>query len=656
MDKIINYILILAFIAGCKTAGTENFDDSFRTQQRTMISKTCFEVVVKKSTEDSLIYERLLPWDLVPFNIRSDAYYSIGTAFSISQDELLTAFHVLNLGENSRIYKDYFIRDSDGSVYPIDEITSFSQAKDYVKFKVQGIKFDKWLRLETNYILNETVYSAGNAYGEGIIVRKGSLIGTIPENENGEWVYIRSSSDVNSGNSGGPLINSDGNAIGIIVMKKDNIAYSLPIGETLNIPDKKGYFHLKISYGFGLIPEKTEAEDLNFELDLPMNYKDIKEYSEKKLISYSNSKMNQLFEENKDEIFPYGESSLEALYNYSSSIMPQIFFKNKSDMTWNISSLKTETSKLKNNGVLSYGGVVGNSMLLYIEKPDYISLKQLNSDSKLVMDLILEGINFPRKIANEEVRIKSLGSPYQVSKVKDIYNRTWIQSNWIIEFSDSYVITYTLPTPEGCIILLQSGQTSMLNISMFDYRKMLDFVDISYYGKLKEWKEYLALKDIIPDNLSSIELSEVDSSIILKSKTLNITSDKSIIDGDDDTNITINYDVYPKNGKPTWDIRRVVLSENKSDNFLIISKNLKPDKRLREMYHDEWNNTLALRHPFNGIPFNDNGQTSIGKLINYKKGDKEPNLIYSLFIAKEGRVDDNNMLESLNKIDVLIKE
>ena len=41
--------------------------------------------------------------------------------------------------------------------------------------------------------------------------------------------------------------------------------------------------------------------------------------------------MSQLFSDNKDEIFPEGDSSLEALYNNTSSIMPQVIFKNNSD-------------------------------------------------------------------------------------------------------------------------------------------------------------------------------------------------------------------------------------------------------------------------------------------------------------------------------------
>jgi len=49
-----------------------------------MISKAVFEVVVSKPIKDSLSYERPLPMKLLPFSIRTDKYYSIGTAFAVS--------------------------------------------------------------------------------------------------------------------------------------------------------------------------------------------------------------------------------------------------------------------------------------------------------------------------------------------------------------------------------------------------------------------------------------------------------------------------------------------------------------------------------------------------------------------------------------------
>lgn len=659
MDKAKNVVQKSLFIFIFTLLGCLSFQNDLKPTEipqnkRELVYNACFEIVVRKSNSDSLTYERELPWHLLPYNVRRDKYYSIGTAFAISNNELLTAFHVLKLSVNSLIFTDFYIRDSAGNVFEIDQITSFSQAKDYVKFTARNKRFDQWFSLAKDFSINEIVYSAGNAYGEGIILRKGNLIGVIPEEENGRWNKLRSSSDVNSGNSGGPLLNLNGDVIGIVIEKKDNIAYSLPILEYLNEDNNVGSFHMRQRFSFGLFPETTEVENFDYEIKLPQHYKHVKSQAQTRYTEYSNRKMKQLFFDNRDEIFPFGDSSLEALYNNTSSIMPQVIFKNNTDKTWNISAIKVENSKLRDNGVLNYADVIDSSMLLYVEKPDSISLKKLNSQPKALMDLILEGINFPRLIGNQEVRITSLGYPFSVGEITDNYSRTWLVSKWLIEFSDVVIITYSLPTPEGSIVLLQSVNSAYLDSYQFSSDKMLNFIDISFYGNYKEWKEYLSLKELIPPSLTEITINKNSNGMVFRSKNLELISHNSIINASDDTIITLDYDIFTSKGEIVWDIRRVVFSEITSDNFLLLYKTLRPDIKLRDFFHNEWNNTIATRHPFNNIPFNENGRTNLGKLLNYTKGDNEPEYIYSLFIAKEGRVNDTNMFNSMDSLDIKI--
>jgi serine protease Do len=48
------------------------------------IQAATFEVVIKKPEKDALTYEKPLPLELLPYAERTDAYWSIGTAFAIS--------------------------------------------------------------------------------------------------------------------------------------------------------------------------------------------------------------------------------------------------------------------------------------------------------------------------------------------------------------------------------------------------------------------------------------------------------------------------------------------------------------------------------------------------------------------------------------------
>ena len=652
--KFISVILSAAVLLICSCATTsENSGGGKAPDMNTLVSEACFEVVVKKAEKDSLTYEKELPWDLVPFNIRNDKYYSIGTAFAVSEKEFLTAFHVLELNRMSLILQNYYIRDKEGKVYEIDKITAFNQAKDYVKFTVSDIKIKNWFSLDNEYVMNTMVYSAGNAYGEGIILREGSLIGTIPEAENGEWVFLKSSSDVNSGNSGGPLLNADGKVIAIVTMKKDNIAYSLPVSEIEKDEKNKGYFHQRIRFKFDLFPEKTEIENLDVVLDLPENYRDIKKKYSDEYQEFSDSRMDYLFEKEKNEIFPEGMSSKTALHDNAAGRMPQVVYKDKSDLKWKISSLKTNQSYLHDKGILLYGQVLSKTYLMNLKKPETVDLSTLNSDPKVVMDMILEGINIPRKIANQDIRITSLGSPYESETITDRYNRKWSLSKWKIEYSDEYIMLLTLPTPEGCIILFDTNKTCWQDSMYYDMVKMLDFIDISFFGKYKEWKEFLEMENI-SDNFKQLDIFRNDSDMTIKTSSCKLSAPGSIFNIDDDTNIMIDYDVFEENSSAVWDIRKMVISENEKNNFFVVYKNLEPDESLIEKYHTGWKNIRELNHPFNETPFNENGQTNIGRIID--KDHADASSLISLYISREGKIADSEMLEMLDNISISISE
>jgi hypothetical protein len=79
-------------------AAPPGFSSGLSSRTLRLVEEAVFEVIVQKAQDDPAIYEKELDWDLVPYAVRTDDYYSIGTAFAISGTELITAFHVINLG------------------------------------------------------------------------------------------------------------------------------------------------------------------------------------------------------------------------------------------------------------------------------------------------------------------------------------------------------------------------------------------------------------------------------------------------------------------------------------------------------------------------------------------------------------------------------
>ena len=156
------------------------------------VQASVFEVVTNKAQEGGIEYEKELPFSRLPFSVRNDKYNPIGTAFLTKDGNFYSAAHVFNLYEKS-IYKDYYIRDRNGNVYQVDKITKFSTNRDFISFTVKDFVPEEiaGLTVIDSIPLNSTVFSVGNALGDGIVIRNGVLTSQTYETENGEWKWLR---------------------------------------------------------------------------------------------------------------------------------------------------------------------------------------------------------------------------------------------------------------------------------------------------------------------------------------------------------------------------------------------------------------------------------------------------------------------------------
>src|ERR1700690_154058 len=208
-----------------------NADAVVTPEMQQAIRAATFEVVLKKPEHDPLTYEKPLLLDLLPFVERNDAYRSIGTAFALGHNTYVTAAHVLGAGVDSQ-YGPPQLRGSDNRVHSIDRILKFSLHEDMVVFSLIDDPNPKGFEVNRAPKLDDTVLAVGNALGEGVVIRDGLFTSETPEEQDGNWKWIRFSAAASPGNSGGPLLDSSGNAIGIVLRKSqnENLNYSLPIG------------------------------------------------------------------------------------------------------------------------------------------------------------------------------------------------------------------------------------------------------------------------------------------------------------------------------------------------------------------------------------------------------------------------------------------
>src|SRR3990170_2063037 len=480
-------ISIILFLAGCATypAPIQLTPLSLDEKVLKLVNDAVYEVLVAKPTKDSLTYEKPLPLDLIPYSIRTDKYYSVGTAFAIGPNQFASAAHVMYLDFDSQ-FKEVFLRDKEGKVYSIDKILKYSDHRDFVVFSLKNKKAAQFFQINESPRVNDKIYAVGNALGQGVVIRDGLYTSDTPEDESGEWKWIRFSAAASPGNSGGPLLDKDGKVIGIVLGKSENenLNYALSLSEVMNAKPNKAAIHKKLKYFIDNM-DMTKIDTLERETALPKSYHDLRQEIVKSVNQTAEKLLKDLFTENKENIFPRGKGSTLLLNSTVDAVFPNLIMK-ADDGNWDAFYPKeTQKAALDSNGYITYGGL-GNSLFLYIRKPDKISHEQLRNDSKLFMDLILKGLYLYREIGTEKIKITSFGKAQEENTLTDAYGRKWLIRTWLKEYDDEKIVTFSLPVPSGYITMMREGQTGLVDNGFIpDMKALADFIYVSYYGTFK---------------------------------------------------------------------------------------------------------------------------------------------------------------------------
>lgn len=613
-----------------------------------------FEVVQLKPDDGAVTYERPLPMELIPYQQRIDKYRSIGTAFAIAANRYLTAAHVIRIGMGSQ-FGPPALRDAAGEVYPIDKVIKYSGEQDFVEFSLQR-QPTKLLPLPIADAppLNDSVFAVGNALGQGIVIRDGVYTSETPEEIEGRWKWLRFTAAASPGNSGGPLVDKQGNVVGIVLRKSqsENLNYAVPMKLITTASESEGVGDERLNFRLPIL-DAAETVTTHDRIPLPKSLADF--YSALTKIATDTIARGDslLMEHNKDRFFPHSAGSAELLKQVSRTSFPRRIQEGQ-DRRWVAASPKDiQTAQLDHNGFVRHGGG-----LFELRAPDDVKLATLYGDSKLFMDLLLRsGYDMRRRIGTDAVKLTSFGNAREEFLNTDAYGRIWSFKIWAVPFDDVYVVTMNLPTPQGLVSLFAAGPSGLKDILVHQQELMANFVWVTYEGTLPRWREFLALKGVQPRIFSKLTL-DIDPAykrVHFQSPRCDLDVTPDVLGLTEDSELSVNFSFFKDGDAVVWDVGGVTLDEGtRRSNQIEVRRYERPDADLPQAFQTTWAKITSGEFPFDGVATDANGGMKISAVAPGPAGTAaaQANVRYVLAIQNEGAPGQEGLhakLEGLQK-------
>lgn len=641
-------------LAGAPAARAASLDPAMLPK----IQAATFEVVQAKPTSDPLSYERPLPLDLLPYQERTDKYYSIGTAFAIGHNRYVTAAHVLLAGTGS-LWGVPELRDAAGRVYPIGRIEKFSLGKDFVVFTLaQPPAGDAALEVDASPALNQVVYAVGNALGTGVVIRDGLYTSDTPEQLNGAWKWMRFSAAASPGNSGGPLLDKDGKLIGVVLMKSanENLNYALPIREVLDAPSGRAVMDSRLAYQIDLF-DTVENSQFKAQFALPVGLDDFYREFQSRIDANSDAQLKALLAKESANLFPNGAGSARLLHQQTQlNGFPSLIVRG-SDGEWRRVGEQAQHFALDGNGYVATGAVARNG-LVRLRRPDGMAAATFYGDAKTRMDLLARTGMFHRAVAGEKVKLTSLGKPVRESTRLDRWQRPWHVAVWPLPYANALVVAYSLPVPDGSVMLVRFTPPAHEHDTMLDLDELSSFVYVTYQGTLAQWKDFLGNPALQPATLKGIRIdADYDRRFSYSSPRVAFSYPSTLQEVKPDNLLWLGFRFFLDGGKPVWDVGDVnVWKDSASDdhNNVNVQRYVAPPPGLDDDLSSRWRKLAERQYPYNAVARYENDLMMINAVVAPAAAGGSPSTV--LYTAFYGTAGTQPQADMKGKLDLLTKD
>jgi hypothetical protein len=615
------------------------------------VQTATFEVVAAKPVDDPLTYEKPLPLELLPYQERTDKYFSIGTAFAIGDGRYVTAGHVLLSGVGS-LWGPPALRDASGHVYAIDKVEKFSLGKDFAVFTLAGQPDVAPLPIDTTPALNQVVYAVGNALGTGVVIRDGLYTSDTPEQQDGRWKWMRFSAAASPGNSGGPLLDRDGKVIGVVLMKSanENLNYALPIHEVLDAPDHLAVFDSRLPYQFDVF-DTTLSNSFKGQFALPLGFADFSKRFQELFDAYCDGQLKALLARDPDTLFPRGAGSHRLLYDVPSMGNFPTLIMRDANGEWGQKGQSSGTTTLADNGYIE-AGAIGSNILFHLRKPDSISARQLYDEPERLMDLLAKVGFMKRQVGPENILITSLGKPTQDTVFADRWQRRWQVRTWPMAHRNALVMTFSLPVPDGYVTFMRIEPANKMHDCLINMQALTDFFFVTYDGTLAQWKDFLKVAPL-PAAFDDIAIDiDYGKRLGYTSKRVRFSFTPELQKIGPDSMMTLGFGYFVDHGKVVWDVADVWAAANAHDHdWVNIARMAAPVAGLGNEFTNTWDKLVHRTHPYDAVARSDDDVMKITTVIDGAK-QAEPPALYAAYYYTDGLHPQDEMK---SKLDLLLK-
>ena len=200
------FTLTLVFLISCAVVSQQNVSDKLPTLTADLASEKGKTLVVR-ITGGNLI--------------RIDA----GSGFFIQADKIVTNLHVI--ARPGPIFAK--LSDAD-AIWMVEGVTAYDIENDLVVLKIMGEGIPLPLGSSKIVKKGETVYAIGYPGGGEYKLAEGTV-----QNSHYQNKWIQTTADISKGNSGGPMLNGNGEVIGISTAVDGSYSYAVPSDTLKNL-------------------------------------------------------------------------------------------------------------------------------------------------------------------------------------------------------------------------------------------------------------------------------------------------------------------------------------------------------------------------------------------------------------------------------------